>query len=348
MEHLLKAQEYVIELEKRVAQLEAEAREKDAQLAKLMGGSAEPLDVEPLEATPANFKNVFEEISIALSKDAVLDAAKAAADLATSTAPPQIQANKDNMVRYRVNAADKAVSGFVDKIWEEHGWTGADAMSKANELMHAGDDETTQGLQEAVQAFTEIEERNVLVAAMGEDQYMRQQQDKAEMKQAMADCQTALTTGDDASRQRFVMETQTLAQQVVKNKLSNIRSPAEMDEIFGSLTPPERQAVFRAQALSQMLGMRGGGHSHNGVPCHGHGHQEQQASHGHSHDGKPCGGHGHSHGDLEDDEELEEGEYEEDYEDHGHSHDDHGHSHDDHGHSHDHHGHSHDHHGHSH
>lgn len=47
------------------------------------------------------------------------------------------------------------------------------------------------------------------------------------------------------------------------------------------------------------------GHSHNGVPCHGHGghgghgghsHSHGGSSHGHSHNGVPCHGHGHGAG----------------------------------------------------
>lgn len=38
------------------------------------------------------------------------------------------------------------------------------------------------------------------------------------------------------------------------------------------------------------------GHSHNGVPCHGHGAPQQQPAHGHSHNGVPCHGHGHGGG----------------------------------------------------
>jgi hypothetical protein len=229
-----------------------------------------------------------------------------------------------------------------------YGWTIEDAMTKIQEFS-----ETNLALEEAFKAYAEVEERNVLVAALGEEKYRRQQQDKADLDAAMMEVQIALTSPDPNVRTKFLKDAQQRAQIVFQSKLQGARSTSEMDEILGSLSADERMAVFRMQAISQTLGMGGGGgHSHNGQPCHGHGHHAPPPAHTHSHNGQPCGGHGHSHGGAE---ELEEGEYEDDDEeeeyedDHGHSHDHHGHSHDDHGHSHDHHGHSHDHHhGHSH
>jgi len=350
MEYILKAQEQVALLEQRLEQLERESKEKDALIAKLSSGTTS--ETEPIDATPEKFRQVFELINVAISKDHVLQSAIAAADIAVAT-PEAAAGNEDALTRIRIRAADKVVTDIVDKIWAQHGWVGADALKKAQEMIqaHGGDDEQTSQLEEAVMAFNEIEERNVVAAAIGEAGYRRQQQDKADFQAAMKDVQEALTVADPQARSKFVRDTQTMAETILRTKLQVAKSAAEMDAIVGTLSPTERQAMFRAQAISQFLGARGSSHSHNGQPCHGHSHQAAPA-HTHSHDGKPCGGHSHSHGEDEEEEgdDLEEGEYVDDDEDddHGHSHDDHGHSHDDHGHSHDDHGHSHDDHGHSH
>lgn len=341
-------QRHVLLLEQRVAQLEAESRQKDALISEL-SGAAVPVPSK-VEASAEAFVKIFEVINATLAKEEIFEACKAAADVAESQLQEPHRSNADYVTRVRVRAADRSVTEAVNSIWVALGWDSAEGMTAAQEMMEQGD---KPELEEALKAFVEIEERNVLASALGEARYRRQQQDKAEMEAATREATVALSSPDPKVRQQFVQETNALAQTVIKTKLSTAKTPSEMDEMLGQLSPNERSAMFRAQAIAQLLGVGGGGgHSHNGQPCHGHGNPAPAPAHTHSHGGNPCGGHGHSHGgELEDEgEDLEEGEYYDDEEedDHGHSHDDHGHSHDDHGHSHDHHGHSHDHHGHSH
>jgi hypothetical protein len=357
MEFIVKAREHIEHLEKRVKQLEEESLQKDEILRKLLAGESGPS--EPILPTAELFIEILDDVSEALSSDDMLNKAKSAV-AATEQALEGV--SKDEGVRFKIRAADNVVRDEVSKIWSAKGLDADEGVEQAKSMLSdlSLSEETRDRLEEALLSLNEVEERVVVIAAMGQDEYQRQQQDMADMTAAGREVQqTLMSTTDTASRNAYVMKVNNDAKAIMATKLAGAKSRAQMDELFGSLTPEERLTVFKAQALSQMLGIGGGGsHSHNGQPCHGHGapppqqhthSHDGQPCHGHgapapqqhthSHGGEPCGGHGHSHGEEEEEDDYYEEDDCDEEDAHDHSHD-HGHSHDHHGHSHD-HGHGH-------
>ena len=335
-----KKKRYILTLEKRVAELEKQSKEKDEILKALQPAEALPelsmaREVSDRytvtdELSASTLLKIFEKLNHVLSQDALLEKAKVAADEAQQASD---LFDESEVHRVRFSAIEKVVQQHENEVWVSYGISPQKAAQVLSSDDYGLSEEVPQdiemSLEEAMITFNEIKSRLVIVAAIGQAAYERNQREEAEMHAVTHEIQEKLSLSDVNARQAYLEKVRKDANEIFKNKLSAAKDPKQMDTIFESLPSEERMTIMKAQAIQQLMGVGSHGHSHDGVPCGGHGHSHQQQQHGHSHDGKPC----HGHGEPGDEEEYEEGEYvDDDDEDleHGHSH----HSHPGHGHSH--------------
>ncbi|KAH9255055.1 hypothetical protein BASA81_006814 [Batrachochytrium salamandrivorans] len=290
MDHFAEAVKYIQSLEARVKDLELAAQAKDAEIARLSGTGVKTRAA--AEVPSAELASLLTKLNAEFSRPEVQQEAKR---IAAEVAPTE--EGEDEQVRNKLRAVNEYVIGLQRDFFLQHG-----QVEDGFELLHSHHHEFPEELEELVEEFRENEERVVVVAALGQEIYDRNQREESEILAIQEEIETIWDTGDMDAKQELVTSIRAKAQVVFTNQLNKAKSQAEMMRIYETLNAEDRHTMMRAEVLQRVIGARQQqhGHSHGGQPCHGHGEQEQE--HGHSHGGQPCHGHG-GHDDDEEDEE---------------------------------------------
>lgn len=289
---------FIQSLEARVKDLELAAQAKDAEIARLSGAGAKTRAA--AEVSSAEMVSLLTGLNAEFARPEVQQEAKR---IAAAVAPTE--EGEDEQVRNKLRAVNDYVIGLQRAFFLQHG-----QVDDGFELLHSHHHEFPEELEELVEEFRENEERVVVVAALGQDIYDRNQREESEILVVQEEIEKVWDSGDMGAKQEMVQSIRAKAQVVFTTQLNKAKSQAEMMRIYETLNAEDRHTMMRAEVLQRVMGARQQqhGHSHGGEPCHGHGEPEPQ--HGHSHGGEPC----HGHGAHEEEDESEE------EEEHAHSH----------------------------
>jgi len=269
--------------------LATDLRLKDALIAKLRAtrGSKDVL--------PELTLFVLRSLAAQFNGPELMETTKQACEAAGAAAE---KSGKKNTREIRFIAAESLTDGVSDELWASLGVS--KPMGEA-ELRNAGflvnDDrlvpELRQDLEDAIVAFADARERLIFIASQGEEMYKMKVQEEEDVALIREELESALEGSTVQQRNALLEAARTACQAVFATKLDPFRSDREQFEAaFMRLTDEERLSVMRFRMLQDFLNPRPqGGHSHDGVPCHGHAHAAPEPqSHGHSHGGVPCGG----------------------------------------------------------
>lgn len=295
---------YIKSLEQRVAELELASKEKDLILSQFKTGATTTETLLDANKVPVEkMSELLTQLNAKVSHPAVLERAKEIANGITGGE------DEDDVVRNKLRAVNEYVISQQREFFESHNVDGGFEFLHTHHVPH-------ESLKQHIDEFREIEERVVVIAALGQTVYDRNRNEEAEIAAIQEQIEAIWDGGDVSAKQALVAEIRTAANKVFQTKLNQATSQRDMMRIYETLDKEERTAMMRAEVLQRIIGAQQHGHSHGGEPCHGHGghdedDDEEEHSHSHSHGGQPCHGHG-GH-----DEESEESD---DEEEHSHSH----------------------------
>jgi hypothetical protein len=243
--------DYVKGLEQRIQLLERANEEKTALLAKLLP-IRNAFDVETEEMCL-----ILKQLLAKLQHPQVLEACQEECN--------QVQAEgqgEDETTRAKLQCANKYVAQVQESFFELH-----QVEEGVEYLKHP---HTEDDVEEWISKLQQAEERIVVVSALGQSVYDRNQEEEANMKQVESELQVVLKGGDAQAKKQLIRSIQLEANQVFTQKLNKASSQVEMMKIFETLNKEERLSMMRAEVLQRLMGA-GHSHSHNGEACHGHG-----------------------------------------------------------------------------
>jgi len=250
----------MVKLEARVTELERESAEKESIIKQLKLMSVN--DTADSDGTLASLNpaerliRIVEQLNNVLCESSSLsDTKKAVEEVATMYADSE----PDDVISLKINTAEKFVAQLRDKVWAQHGYDSEGGMRAAEFTL--GDQTVAKDIRDQLQmtmnSLYSNDERLIIVAALGEDVYNREQQDKKDSLAAKTEVQATLDTiKDDASREEYVSSLKKAAQVVCTTKLVGAESSKELDDRRAGLNREERMTLFRAQAVLQILGTK--------------------------------------------------------------------------------------------
>lgn len=240
----------------------------------------------PASLTPTTLIKVLDEISTNMSHEPTIKELEDTAKTIPNDAKRQqfvfdevVKIQHDMWVKHGLDPK----LGF-ELLHSEEGW---DQVNNQDV-----DDATKQQLVQRLMEFDTLEEKLVMTAAHGEEEYKNQFERRLIIQEIFADLNKL-----DTEEEKLEMLDKAIAeaQQLFKEKLGGF-TEEEIEQKFESvLSFDEQRLIMRGQLCREIQDSAeeeggGHGHSHNGVACHGHHHHDEE-EHGHSHNGVPCSGH---------------------------------------------------------